>query len=350
MPLTIWMKKRMIRMKIEAKRTVNEFIYPPKTVTDSCHASTVLPLPDGNVVAAWFGGTKEGNDDVKIWVSVREKGKWAEPYSIAVKGESLPHWNPVLFLRENGEIILYFKYGKPIPKWVTYYCISKDGGKSFSEPKVLVPGDKDGGRGPVKNKAIRLKDGTVIAPASKESLRGSWKCFVDISKDDGLSFEHSNFVLRPKKTLKTVNMIQPTLWENEKGVHMLVRTNSGYIYRSDSKDGGKTWCKAYETAMPNPNSGIDLVMLENGILVLIMNPISENWGDRAPLVLMYSADGGDTFTEFFKCEETTGDHEFSYPAITAAGNTLHITYTHEREGIVYQKIKLSFRGVCNEKE
>lgn len=350
MPLTIWMKKRMIRMKIEAKRTVNEFIYPPKTVTDSCHASTVLPLPDGNVVAAWFGGTKEGNDDVKIWVSVREKGKWAEPYSIAVKGESLPHWNPVLFLRENGEIILYFKYGKPIPKWVTYYCISKDGGKSFSEPKVLVPGDKDGGRGPVKNKAIRLKDGTVIAPASKESLRGSWKCFVDISKDDGLTFEHSNFVLRPKKNLKTVNMIQPTLWENEKGVHMLVRTNSGYIYRSDSKDGGKTWCKAYETAMPNPNSGIDLVMLENGILVLIMNPVSENWGDRAPLVLMYSADGGDTFTEFFKCEETTGDHEFSYPAITAAGNTLHITYTHEREGIVYQEIKLSFRGVCNEKE
>ena len=337
-------------MEITAKREVNEFIYPPKTVTDSCHASTVLPLPDGNVVAAWFGGTKEGNDDVKIWVSVREKGKWAEPYSIAVKGESMPHWNPVLFLRENGEIILYFKYGKPIPKWVTYYCISKDGGKSFSEPKVLVPGDKDGGRGPVKNKAIRLKDGTVIAPASKESLRGSWKCFVDISKDDGLSFEHSNFVLRPKKNLKTVNMIQPTLWENEKGVHMLVRTNSGYIYRSDSKDGGKTWCKAYDTAMPNPNSGIDLVMLENGILVLIMNPISENWGDRAPLVLMYSADGGDTFTEFFKCEETTGDHEFSYPAITAAGNTLHITYTHEREGIVYQKIKLSLRGVCNEKE
>ena len=173
-------------------------------------------------------------------------------------------------------------------------------------------------------------------------MRGSWKCFVDISRDDGITFEHSNFVLRPKKNLKTVNMIQPTLWENDKGVHMLVRTNCGYIYRSDSKDGGKTWCKAYETSMPNPNSGIDLVRLDNGVLVLIMNPISENWGDRAPLVLMYSEDGGDTFKEFFKCEETVGDHEFSYPAITAAGNTLHITYTHERESIVYQKIVLSF--------
>lgn len=329
-------------MKITVDNVLSEYIYPPKTVTDSCHASTVLSLPNGNVVAAWFGGTKEGNDDVKIWVSVRENKKWAEPYSVAVNGKSLPHWNPVLFLRENGEIILYFKYGKPIPKWVTYYCISKDGGKSFSEPKVLVPGDKDGGRGPVKNKAIRLKDGTVIAPASKESLKKSWKCFVDISKDDGLTFRHSNFVLRPKKNLIPVNMIQPTLWEDEKGLHMLVRTNSGNIYRSDSKDGGKSWCKAYSTPMPNPNSGIDVVKLDNGVLVLIMNPISENWGDRAPLVLMYSEDGGDTFTEFFQCERTTGDHEFSYPAITAVGNNLHITYTHEREAIVYQKIELSF--------
>lgn len=330
-------------MKITVKDNfVKEFIYPPKTVTNSCHASTVLPLSNGTVVAAWFGGSAEGKNDVKIWVSIRENEKWAEPYSVSVKGESLPHWNPVLFLRENGEIILYFKYGKPITKWVTYYCVSKDNGKSFSEPKILVEGDFDGGRGPVKNKPIRLKNGTVLAPASKEHGKSWWKCFVDISKDDGLSFEHSNFVLRPKRNLKPVNMIQPTLWEDEKGVHMLVRTPSGYIYKSDSCNGGKTWCKAYDTGLPNPNSGIDVVKLDNGVLILIMNPISENWGDRAPLVLMYSSDSGETWEQFFYCEETTGDHEFSYPAITAVDNTLHITYTHEREAIVYEKIELIF--------
>lgn len=325
-------------MKIKSE--LKEFIYPPKTVTNSCHASTVLPLADGSVVAAWFGGSAEGNDDVKIWVSIRENGKWAEPYSVAVDGEPLPHWNPVLFLRENGEIILYFKYGKPIPKWVTYYSVSKDGGKSFSKPEVLVPGDDDGGRGPVKNKAIRLKDGTVIAPASKETITKNWKCFVDISHDDGLTFEHSNFVLRPKKNCKTVGMIQPTLWEDEKGLHMFIRTNAGHIYRSDSRNGGKTWCKAYETPMGNPNSGIDVVKLEDGTLVLIMNPIFENWGDRAPLVLLASKDGGETFEEFYQCESTTGDHEFSYPAIVADGKVLHITFTHEREGIVYERVEL----------
>ncbi len=325
---------------MKAKMLVNEFIYPPKSVTESCHASTVLPLSDGTVVAAWFGGSKEGNDDVKIWVSRRVNEKWEKPYSVSVKGEELPHWNPVLFLKENGEIVLYFKYGKPIPKWVTYFAVSTDNGKTFSTPEILVKGDNDGGRGPVKNKAIRLSDGRVMAPASKESLLGSWKCFVDISEDDGRTFTHSNFILRPKKNSKTVNMIQPTLWEDEKGIHALLRTNMGHIYRADSKDGGYTWCKAYETPLGNPNSGIDIVKLDNGTLVLIMNPIYENWGDRAPLVLLQSQNGGETFTELFTCEKTTGDHEFSYPAITAIGNTLHITYTHEREGIVYQQISV----------
>lgn len=343
MPLIIWMKKKTVmKMKITVNNVTKEFIYPPMVNTSSCHASTVLPLEDGSVVAAWFGGTTEGNNDVKIWVSRRENSVWSKPYSVSVNGEELPHWNPVLFLRENGEIILYFKYGKPIPKWVTYYCISNDGGRSFSEPQVLVPGDKDGGRGPVKNKNIRLEDGTVIAPASKESLKKSWKCFVDISRDDGLTFEHSNFVLRPKKNAIPVNMIQPTLWESDEGIHMLVRTSRGSLYRSDSRDGGKSWCKAYETSLPNPNSGVDVVRMDNGCLVLIMNPVSENWGDRAPLVLMSSFDNGKTFTEFFKCEKLAGDYEFSYPAIVADKNALHITYTYERKTIAYQKVEVSF--------
>lgn len=325
---------------IKAKSLIKEFIYQPKSITPSCHASTVLPLSDGSVVAAWFGGTKEGEDDVKIWVSVRSFEKWSEPYSVSVDGKPLPHWNPVLFQRKNGDIILYFKYGKPIPDWVTYYCISKNGGQSFSKPQILVPNDNDGGRGPVKNKMIRLANGKVAAPASKESAGGSWKCFVDISDDDGISFEHSPFVKRPKKNLKTVNMIQPTLWEDEKGLHMLIRTNRGNIYRSDSKNGGVTWCKAYETPMGNPNSGIDIAKTDSGILALVMNPVYKNWGARDPLVISASADGGETFAEIFKCEESSGDGEFSYPAVVADGDVLHITYTYNREAIVYRKIKV----------
>ena len=324
---------------MNVKSSIKEFIYPPKTVTNSCHASTVLPLSDGSVVAAWFGGSAEGNNDVKIWVSIRENGKWSQPCSVSVDGEPLPHWNPVLFLRENGEIILYFKYGKPIPNWVTYFCVSKDGGKSFSKPQILVPGDNDGGRGPVKNKAIRLKSGRIIAPSSTEQNK-DWRCFVDISDNDMKTWEKTDFVERPKRYGKTVGMIQPTLWESEPdNVHMLVRTNRRYIYRSDSADGGKTWCPAYKTGLFNNNSGIDIAKTHDGRLFLVSNPVKENWGERTPLTVVCSADNGNSWDLGVVLESMPG--EYSYPAIIADGNELLVTYTWNRKKIVFAKIKIS---------
>ena len=238
-------------MKTNVISSLREEIFPVDEVTENCHASTVLPLEDGTVVAAWFGGTKEGNDDVKIYVSIRENGEWAKPYPIHVDGKELPHWNPVLHLRKDNSICLYFKYGKPISDWRTYSCVSRDGGKTFTKPEELTPGEKDGARGPVKNKQIRLSNGTVLAPASKEPKHSAWKCFTDISEDDGRTYKHSKFVPGVKKNGKHVKMIQPTLWEDKNGVHMLIRSNAGKIYKSDSTDFGLTWCKAYETPYPN---------------------------------------------------------------------------------------------------
>lgn len=56
-----------------------EWIFTEKP-TDSCHASTVLPLDNGTVVAAWFAGSSESDDDVKILTSVRgTDGNGASP-------------------------------------------------------------------------------------------------------------------------------------------------------------------------------------------------------------------------------------------------------------------------------
>ena len=97
-------------MIINAKR---ELIFDEVCPTPSCHASTVLPLENGDVLAAWFGGAAEGKDDVDIWVSRRTDGAWLTPVQITAAPD-IPHWNPVLFRKADGNVILFFKVGKKI--------------------------------------------------------------------------------------------------------------------------------------------------------------------------------------------------------------------------------------------
>lgn len=58
----------------------------------NCHASTLVTLPDGTVVAAWFGGHAEKNPDVGIWASRRPAGGEWEPAFLVAKIEEVAHW------------------------------------------------------------------------------------------------------------------------------------------------------------------------------------------------------------------------------------------------------------------
>ncbi|MGN0464209.1 MAG: exo-alpha-sialidase [Acutalibacteraceae bacterium] len=310
-----------------------ELIFTEKP-TESCHASTVLPLDNGTVVAAWFAGTKEKADDVVILTSVRTENGWSEPVKVSAE-ENTAHWNPVLFELSDGTVALYFKVGKEIASWKTYVCYSSDA-IAWSEPEELVPGDTSGGRGPVKNKPLRLNSGAILAPASDESGK-TWRAFVDISNDDGKTWERTDFI-EAKLGVIDIPMIQPTLWQSKDGsVHMFTRTKAGKIYRSDSFDEGKTWSEAYPTAIGNNNSGIDLDTDSDGRIFLVCNPHSAQ-GIRTPLSLLVSTDDGKSFKRIMNLEAGLG--EYSYPAIVIRGDTIHITYTYERDYIVYRQIKI----------
>ena len=316
--------------------------------TANCHASTNLPLDNDDVVFAWFGGSREGRKDVCIWSCVKTGEGFTSPVRIALR-DNIPHWNPVLFRRQNGDIILFCKVGNSIDYWRTFYCISADGGRSFTPLKELVKGDRSGGRGPVKNKCLRLKSGRILAPASTE--HHGWVCFTDISDDDGITWRKSKRVETEKAvpiynsfndfSSNKIPMIQPTLWQSDDGtVHMLTRTAAGLIYRSDSADEGETWCRAYPTNMPNNNSGIDIVNAGGNGLFLVSNPVKDNWGERSPLILSRSVDGGISFEKIMTLEKEHKGSEFSYPAINYYNNSLQISYTYERKNIAYVKVSL----------
>jgi predicted neuraminidase len=328
-----------------------EFIFQEDREFQSAHASTLIGLENGDILAAWFGGSWEKGSDVAIWMARRTGDGWQKPF-MAADSWGIPLWNPVLFRRPDGRILLFCKEGKTIPQWKTMLKYSDDGGRTFSKEKELVDGDI-GGRGPVKDKPILLANGDIAAPASIEG--DLWDCFVDISGDGGETWKASALVPLRRIGYDMVDrvfdprhcygkgIIQPSLWESEPGhVHALMRSTSSAIFRSDSSDGGKTWGCAYNTGLPNNNSGIDLTKLPDGGLVLALNPVGNlpNYykGPRTPLILSYSADNGKTWENIFTLEDSQGD--YAYPAIVASGNEeLLVSYTWHRERIVFWRIR-----------
>ncbi len=319
----------------------HQHIFEPKRYFRQCHASSVALLPDGCTGAAWFGGTQEKADDVAIWFSKRRKGEWTEPEKIADAPE-IPCWNPVLFC-DGNRTLLFYKVGKEISRWQTMIKESFDGGKSWCAERELVPGDF-GGRGPVKNKCIRLMDGSILAPASTEE--GEWNCFLDRSEDGGKTWIRSENIPVDREKMKGEGIIQPTVWQSTDGnVHLLMRSSEGVLYRSDSPDGGKTFTPAKKTQIPNNNSGIDAVRMEDGRIVLVYNPVSGNWAARSPICFAVSDDGGETCGEpqildYVPCDKNEERAEFSYPAIVSKGNDVFLTYTWKRETIAFWQIRI----------
>ena len=86
-----------------------------KCPTDMCHASTLLKIGPDRFLAAWFGGTKEGNGDVAIWFTRGNEEHFEEPKILAQSEEA--HWNPVLFRVDEKKIIIFYKVGNEISKW-----------------------------------------------------------------------------------------------------------------------------------------------------------------------------------------------------------------------------------------
>ena len=325
-----------------------EAIFPEGRWFPSCHASSVLPLEDGTVLAAWFGGSYEKCPDVGIWLARRVNGIWEDPVQVA-KAEQTAHWNPVLFSTNEG-VRLVYKVGATIPGWKSRTKLSADGGKTWSE-EVCYP-EPHAACGPVRSKPLRMSNGQLLAPNSDEST-DRWFPLVDVSDDEGHAFSLLSRIpmnltdpARPDY-ISGDGAIQPTLWESEPGhIHALLRTTCGYIFRSDSTDYGKTWCQAYNTGLPNNHSGIDIVR-HGDTLYLALNPISGLWAARTPLVIYRSRDNGVTFTPFITLADRltdprTGDTaEFSYPSLAIADDVLYVTHTSMRRQILFHKIPLS---------
>jgi len=303
-----------------------------------CHAPTLVETKAG-LVAAWFGGTKEGNPDVGIWLSRQIDGKWTPVVEVANGAETesprVNCLNPVLFQVPGGPLLLFYKTGK----WWAYVKRSTDDGATWSKPERLY----NGLYGPVKNKPVLLSDGSILSPTSAEipGVDGRmWRVHFERSTNGGQSWQ----MIGPVNDGLAIDAIQPSiLLHPDKRLQALGRTSQGKIFEIWSADEGRTWGPMTLTDLPNPNSGTDAVTLRDGRHLLVYNhttqkPDGTN-GPRWPLNVAVSADGK-KWQAALVLEDKQG--EFSYPAVIQTRDGLvHIAYTWRRQTIRHAVIDAS---------
>ncbi len=300
----------------------SEFIYDTASFP-SCHATTIAEPTGGGLVAAWFGGTREGNPDVGIWVSRLVNEKWSAPTEVAngvqTDGTRFPCWNPVLFQPKGGALMLFYKVGPSPSKWWGMVRSSRDGGATWSDATRLP----DGILGPIKNKPVQLANGDILSPTSTE--HEGWRVHFERSSDGGATWTKTDAV----NDGKAIGAIQPgVLFPGGEKLLALGRTRQAKIFRIESDDLGKSWGAMSLTDLPNPNSGIDAVTLRDGRHLLVYNHTAKG---RTPLNLAVSRDGA-KWDAALVLESEPG--EYSYPAIIqTADGLVHISYTWKRQRV-----------------
>jgi len=302
------------------------FVVTPARTACS-HASTIEKLNSGDLLCAWFGGTRERADDVCIWLARNSGDGWIDAEVIA-EGYGVPCWNPVLFQMPDGELLLFYKVGPSPTNWTTKLKRSFDGGRSWSHEETMPAGIT----GPVRNKPVLLNSGALLCGSSIESYRAN-ACYLDVTHDAGRSWKKIGPInIDPEKA----GLIQPTLFVDKMNVVKMLCRSRGEPYAIHiSQLEGERWTKPKVIDLPNPDSAIDCTVGSDGNLYLVYN---HSTSKRTPLNLAVSEDGGKTFKQLIELENEAG--RFSYPAIIADGDRLHITYTWNKKRIKYVSVRI----------
>lgn len=344
----------------------SQFIYE-KAPFPQCHSATLVETSQGDLLAAFFGGTREGHPDVSIYLSKKLKGssKWTEPQKVAEgwqpDGTRKACYNPVLFENSNGTVSLFYKVGSRVSDWKGFVIHSSDGGHSWSQPIALPAGFL----GPVKNKPLRLTNGKVLAPSSTE--QDGWRVHFEILDDSGKPIRKVGPLtatrsvpthLRKSETAldvpdaeggdhtisATVQAIQPSILVHGNGrLQMLCRTRNGKVGTAWSEDDGETWSPIELANLPNNNSATDAITLSDGRHVIVYNavatPDGERKGLRTPLNVAVSRDG--IRWRMVKTLEDSPLSQYSYPSIIQGRDgRIHIVYTWRRQRLKYIELKL----------
>lgn len=302
--------------------------------TASCHSATSAPLADGRLFVAWYGGTREGARDVKIYgATLSPQGKTSTPRVLLDRSRlSRDVWrsirklgNPVVYAQ--GERLFLFVTSVSYGGWSgssLNVATSDDGGATWSRFRRLRTTPLFNISSLVRAEAVPRSDGGFLLPTYCESAT---------KYGLALAFDASGRLVDRAKTpiAENARALQPTIVPlSERRALAFLRVEEGGVGVSESFDGGATWRPRPRLPLDNPNASVAAALADDGRLVLVGNPGD---GGRSRL-LVWTAEPTDLTRWTAVAElENEPDCEFSYPFLTRWNGELCVVYTWKRKAI-----------------
>ena len=353
-----------------------EFIFKPDKIKHGhTHASCIVECPNGDLLACWYQGETDRSDDVHIQAARLKKGKssWSDDFLLA-DTPTLSDNNPCLLIDKQKRLWLFYYtlLGSPEQAWDTAFLRYKISTHYQDDSKPIVwdierdlpvkPVELDEtieklrrdarlnsnremlkiyiyrqARLKLKSQLARklgwtirvhptiLSSGAILLPMASETFGIA---AMAITSDGGKTWKFS----RPPYGY---GVEQPSVFERRDGTLVAYMRDFSLAHRirmSESYDQGLTWTPVVNTEFPNPSSGVEVVRLASGNIVLVYNDCIDD--PRNSLAVSMSDDEGKSWKWTRHIERTKGEGRYDYPSIIQTRDgMLHVTYSYNVQTI-----------------
>ena len=303
------------------------------------HPATVAELDNGDLYITYYGGLGEYEGDTAVYGMRLVKGssQWSRPEVIADTPDR-SEGNGAVWQGPDGRVWLFYvtNYG---PTWSSArvkYKISKDGGHQWSDSYLLC--FQEGSM--CRSRPIALSDGAYLLPVYHETGEDRERTAPSTMSYFMRYDPKTKVWTETNRIASKLGNMQASPVEIEPGyVIAYMRRGGGFgplkegvLYRSESRDGGRTWSQGEETEFPNPNSAADFIKLKNGHLLLVYN--DNNEGERMPLTVAISTDNDRTYPHRRDIVDNPGDTAAYPSAIQTKDGKIHVVYTSNERTVI----------------
>ncbi len=305
------------------------------------HSASVIELPDGQLRAVWYEGSREGASDVVIRTSVYDPdlAGWTAPRTALTTtelGDDINRYvrklgNPVLAWLPNGELGM-FVVSVSVGGWAmsrVNLLTSADHGETWPRARRLRTTPFLNLSTLVRGRPHYYANGDLALPAYQQ-FAGKLGELIRIDANLRVTGkERLSWGRRALQPEIAPGHSHPTV------AFLRSAQRSEYRVLRLARDEQGNWGGVAPTHLPNPNSAVAALRLADGKILIALNNHPE---EREDLTLAVSDDNGLNWKIVHVVEEEVSrykhQHYFAYPVLLPASNgDIHLIYTWQKKRI-----------------